>query len=107
MADRDYSKIGNSQRVSLLLLLAASVLSFASSTSTYAKSAGETLADYSRLPDKEREIKIVEGAKREGKMIYYGTTAVDHIQRVFSEFKKKYPFIEVADYRSGSVNVYN
>ena len=40
MADRDYSKIGNSQRVSLLLLLAASVLSFASSTSTYAKSAG-------------------------------------------------------------------
>ena len=107
MGDRDYSKIGNSQRVSLLLLLAASVLSFASSTSTYAKSAGETLADYSRLPDKERESKIVEGAKREGKMIYYGTTAVDHIQRVFAEFKKKYPFIEVADYRSGSVNVYN
>ena len=107
MADRDYSKIGNSQRFSLLLLLAASVLSFASSTSTYAKSAGETLADYSRLPDKERESKIVEGAKREGKMIYYGTTAVDHIQRVFAEFKKKYPFIEVADYRSGSVNVYN
>ncbi len=66
MADRDYSKIGNSLRVSLLLLLAASFLSFASSTSTYAKSAGETLADYSRLPDKERESKIVEGAKREG-----------------------------------------
>ena len=105
MADRDYSKIGNSLRFSLLLLLAASFLSFASPT--YAKSAGETLADYSRLPEKERESKIVEGAKREGKMIYYGTTAVDHIQRVFTEFKKKYPFIEVADYRSGSVNVYN
>ena len=105
MADRDYSKIDNSLRFSLLLLLAASFLSFASPT--YAKSAGETLADYSRLPEKERESKIVEGAKREGKMIYYGTTAVDHIQRVFAEFKKKYPFIEVADYRSGSVNVYN
>src|SRR5215470_6845815 len=40
-------------------------------------------------------------------MVYYGTTAVDHIQRVFAEFKKKYPFMEVADYRSGSVNVFN
>ena len=105
MADRDYSRIGSSLRLSLLLLLAATFLSFASPT--YAKSAGETLADYSRLPEKERESKIVEGAKREGKMIYYGTTAVDHVQRVFAEFKKKYPFIEVADYRSGSVNVYN
>src|SRR4029077_945232 len=101
----DYSRIGSSLRLSLLLLLAATFLSFASPAD--AKSAGETLADYSRLPDKEREAKIVEGAKREGKMIYYGTTAVDHIQRVFAEFKKKYPFIEVADYRSGSVNVYN
>ena len=46
MADRDYSKITNSLRFSLLLLLAASFLSFASPT--YAKSAGETLADLRR-----------------------------------------------------------
>src|SRR6266508_4420678 len=91
--------------VFLSLLLAAAFVS--SALPSYGKTAGETLADYSRLPEKERESKIVEGAKREGKMIYYGTTAVDHIQRVFTEFKKKYPFIEVADYRSGSVNVYN
>jgi iron(III) transport system substrate-binding protein len=89
----------------LALLVVGIVLSFA--PSSYAKSAGETLADYGRLPEKERESKILEGARREGKLIYYGTTAVDHIQRVFAEFKKKYPFIEVADYRSGSVNVYN
>ena len=65
---------------------------------SYAKSAGEILSDYGRLPNKEREVKILEGAKREGKMVYYGTTAVDHIQRVFAEFKKKYPFVDVADY---------
>ena len=47
----------------------------------YSKSAGEVLSDYSRLPEREREAKILEGAKREGKMVYYGTTAVDHIQR--------------------------
>ena len=90
----------------LLLLFTASA--FASNAlPSYARSAGEILSDYSRLPDKEREAKILQGAKREGKLVYYGTTAVDHIQRVFAEFKKKYPFVEVADYRSGSVNVYN
>ncbi len=94
MADRNSSKLGNSERFFLSLLLAAAFVS--SALPSYGKTAGETLADYSRLPEKERESKIVEGAKREGKMIYYGTTAVDHIQRVFTEFN-----------RSGSVNVYN
>ena len=41
MADRDYSSNWQLTAVSLLLLLAASFLSFASPT--YAKSAGETL----------------------------------------------------------------
>jgi hypothetical protein len=95
MTDRNSSKLGNSERFFLSLLLAVAFVS--SALPSYGKTAGETLADYSRLPEKERESKIFEGAKREGKMIYYGTTAVDHIQRVFTEFKKKYPFIEVAD----------
>ncbi|HEY7168421.1 MAG TPA: extracellular solute-binding protein [Candidatus Binatia bacterium] len=73
----------------------------------HTKTAGELLQDYGRLPDKERESKILEGAKREGKLVYYGTTAVDHVQRVFADFKKKYPFMAIGDYRSGSVNVYN
>jgi hypothetical protein len=65
---------------------------------SHSKSAGEVLSDYNRLPEKDREAKILEGAKREAKVVYYGTTAVDHVQRVFAEFKKKYPFMEVADY---------
>src|SRR5262245_62687453 len=90
-------------RISLLALIA--IVSY--SLPSHAKSAGEVLSDYNRLSEKDREAKILEGAKREAKMVYYGTTAVDHIQRVFAEFKKKYPFMEVADYRSGSVNVFN
>ena len=95
----------NRNRIILLLCAIAAYIS--DPVPGCAKSAGEILADYSRLADKERETKILEGAKREGKLVYYGTTAVDHIQRVFTEFKKKYPFMDVADYRSGSVNVYN
>lgn len=89
----------------VLLLLLTALISFP--LPGFCKTAGEILGEYSRLADKEREAKILEGAKRESKLIYYGTTAIDHIQRVFTEFKKRYPFMEVADYRSGSVNVYN
>jgi hypothetical protein len=97
MATRDHA----TGRIFLLALIA--IVSY--SLPSHAKSAGEVLSDYNRLSEKDREAKILEGAKREAKMVYYGTTAVDHIQRVFAEFKKKYPFMEVADYRSGSVNV--
>lgn len=90
-----------------LLSLFTVALFIAIALPCFGRSAGEILQDYSRLPDKEREGKLIEGAKREGKLVYYGTTAVDHIQRVFAEFKKTYPFIEVSDYRSGSVNVFN
>jgi iron(III) transport system substrate-binding protein len=105
MAARKYPKSKKPNRLFLLLLTAIALVSYAATG--YAKTAGEILQDYGSLPDKERETKILEGAKREGKVVYYGTTAVDHIQRVFAEFKKKYPFMEVADYRSGTVNVYN
>jgi hypothetical protein len=79
----------------ILLLVLTALFSFPLPGSC--RTAGEILGDYSRLADKEREGKILEGAKREGKLVYYGTTAVDHIQRVFAEFKKRYPFMEVAD----------
>src|SRR2546426_76998 len=105
MTARDHPKQGNSKLFVLVILAVTTIISYP--LPSYSKSAGEILSEYNRLPDKERESKILEGAKREGKMIYYGTTAVDHIQRVFAEFKKRYPFMEVADYRSGSVNVFN
>jgi len=72
-----------------VLLLFFTVLAFTlNALPSYAKSAGEILSDYGRLPDKEREAKILEGAEREGKMVYYGTTAVDHIQRSSPSSKK-------------------
>jgi iron(III) transport system substrate-binding protein len=105
MAAEHYLQLRKLHRFLLLLLTIAAFISIP--RSSYGKTAGEILKDYGGLPEKERESKILEGAKREGKLVYYGTTAIDHIQRVFTEFKKKYSFMEVADYRSGSVNVYN
>ena len=74
---------------------------------SHARSAAEVLKTYERLTGKEREAKLIEGAKREGKMVYYGSTAIDHSKRILDAFKKKYPFIKTGHYRSGGINVYN
>lgn len=77
------------------------------SSYSYGATAAETLKSYERLSGREREAKLVEGAKREAKLVYYGSTLADQMKRIFEEFNKRYPFITVATYRSGAVDVYN
>lgn len=72
-----------------------------------ARSAGEVLQSYQRLSEKERESKLIEGAKSEGKLVVYGVTSVDQTRSVFEQFQKKYPFVAISPYRSGSGTVYN
>ena len=43
--------------------------------------AGDVLKAYEKLTGKEREAKLIEGAKREGKVVYYGTIAIDQRDR--------------------------
>ena len=74
---------------------------------SHGRSAAQVLKAYEGLTGKEREAKLIEGAKREGKMVYYGTTAIDHSKRILDAFKKRYPFMKTGHYRSGGVDVYN
>ncbi len=74
---------------------------------SHGKSAAEVLKAYEGLTGKEREAKLIGGAKREGKMVYYGTAAIDHSKRILDAFKKRYPFMTTGHYRSGAVDVYN
>ncbi|MFQ5681859.1 MAG: ABC transporter substrate-binding protein [Candidatus Binatia bacterium] len=92
--------------IGLFLLWPLGFLFFVPSHS-YGKSAAEVLKAYEGLRGKEREAKLMEGAKREGKMVYYGTAAIDHSKRILDAFKKRYPFMTTGHYRSGAVDVYN
>lgn len=51
--------------------------------------------------DKEIE-KLVEGAKKEGKVVYYGSTSTTEASEMLGAFQKKYPFIKPEMYRAGS-----
>jgi iron(III) transport system substrate-binding protein len=45
--------------------------------------------------------KLIEGAKKEGEVVWYTTTTLDQSQQVVERFQKKYPFIKVTLFRTG------
>ena len=69
--------------------------------------AADVLKPYEKLSGKEREAKLIEAARREGKVVYYGTIAVDQSSPLLDAFRARYPFLKPEYYRSGNFNVYN
>jgi iron(III) transport system substrate-binding protein len=45
--------------------------------------------------------KLIEGAKKEGEMIFYTTMTLDQSEEVVDRFQKKYPFIKPTLFRTG------
>ncbi|MBI4488877.1 MAG: hypothetical protein HY694_07305 [Deltaproteobacteria bacterium] len=62
----------------LALLLA---LLFVTPLASWAREAEELLAEINRLPPKEREVKLIEGAKKEGSLNWYGNIEIIRKQR--------------------------
>lgn len=44
---------------------------------------------------------LIEGAKKEGQLVYYTTMTLSQSKKVVDQFKKKYPFLEVELFRTG------
>ena len=79
----------------ILLLLS---LTIAPAWSQTAKTAAE-LGAYTGA---DREKILFEGAKREGKLVWYTTLATDQNKQIAAVFEKKYPGISVDTFRTGS-----
>jgi hypothetical protein len=45
--------------------------------------------------------KVIEGAKKEGQMVFYTTMTLDQSKEVVDRFQKKYPFIKPTLFRTG------
>lgn len=52
--------------------------------------------------EKERKQRLIEGAKKEGTMVLYGSISTTDGRILRSAFEKKYPFIKTKHYRAGS-----
>jgi iron(III) transport system substrate-binding protein len=91
----------------LSCLLLSLIMALAYESPGLAQSAASLLQKYDGLPSKEREQKLIEGAKKEGKVVVYSFTAVDQLKPLLEEFQKKYPFINAEHYRGNATAVFN
>jgi iron(III) transport system substrate-binding protein len=87
----------------LKILTAALLFVFFTNTPATSQSGRQSspaeIAAYSG-PDRERL--LVEGAKREGKLVWYTTLAVVQNKQIAGSFESKYPGVKVEIYRTGS-----
>ena len=77
-----------------ILLIAAPALSQTGKPSS--------LADLSSYTGADRERLLLDGAKREGKVVWYTTLAADQNKQLANAFEAKYPGVKVETYRTGS-----
>jgi len=84
-------------------LIIATLLMFLGCTSAWSQtakpSAAAELAAYSGA---DREKILFDGAKREGKVVWYTTLATDQNKQIAAVFEKKYPGVGVEIYRTGA-----
>lgn len=68
-------------------------------SSARAAGADDVLAGINKLPAKERQRRLEEGAKKEGNLVVYSNQGVETIQEYANGFRKKYPFIKLESAR--------
>ena len=95
------------KRVLFWLPLAGCFIVLALATLVRAQSAVSVLKPYEGLKGKEREQRLTEGAKKEGKVVVYSFTAADQLQPLLDEFQKRYSFIKPEHYRANATGVFN
>jgi iron(III) transport system substrate-binding protein len=73
----------------------------------HAQTAGQVLKVYETLNKPERKTGLIEGAKKEGRLVFYGTLGIDASRPMLEKFRQSHPYISIDHYRSGSVGIYN
>jgi iron(III) transport system substrate-binding protein len=64
-------------------------------SSSEAASVEELFAGIGKLPEKERQRRLEEGAKKEGNLVVYSNQGLETIREYSNAFQKKYPFVKV------------
>ncbi len=95
-------KLGIARGIVMLSLLFLVFLVGPFTTAVWAESPAELVARLQKIPAGERQAFLEAGAKKEGTFTIYGTTAVDHANKILAGFRYRYPFLKTNLYRAGS-----
>ena len=88
-------------------LFLAAIVFFALPAAAFSQTAHDALKSLQNLSATERKARLVEGAKKEGTLVFYGSLAIDASRPLLDAFKKSYPFLKTGHYRSGELGVYS
>lgn len=83
-------------------VMALALLTVSFVTAVQGQTAAEVVARLEKIPAAERQAFLEAGAKKEGAFILYGTTSVDHQNKISEAFGRRYPFLDKKLYRAGS-----
>lgn len=89
-------------RAASRMLFSIMALHFVFTTSALAADAEGLLTEINRKPLEERSRILIDGAKKERVVYYYGSTSTADLQDLFKGFNQQYPFIEVRYTRLGA-----
>ena len=56
--------------------------------------------------EKQREVRLIEAAKKEGKVAYWDSVNAKEWEYVFGKFRQRYPFVATEFWRAGDAEVY-
>src|SRR5438552_14022167 len=89
-----------------MLLAVNLALAIGLEPSSLAASFAASVEDVAMMKSADRQKILVEGAKKEGKLMWYTTLIVDQVVRPVKEaFEKEYPFIQIDFYRGNAENL--
>lgn len=71
------------------------------------QTAQDALKPLEGLSPSERTARLLEGAKKEGRFVFYGSSNLDASRPFLEAFRKAHPYLTIGHYRSGDVNIYN
>jgi len=84
-------------------LVATMVILFSVHAPAWGQSAKPSgAADLAAYTGNDRERILFDGAKREGKLVWYTTLAADQNKTIAAAFEKKYPGVSIETFRTGS-----
>ncbi len=88
------------QRMKIILLVGWLLLAGLGRANGAAATPEETWRALEKLAPAEREKKLVEGAKKEGEMLWYTNSGIENATRYIQAFKRNYPFINAQVWRA-------
>jgi iron(III) transport system substrate-binding protein len=90
-------------RLTIKFLIATLLFGFLISAPAWSQSGKpSSAADLASYTGTDRERLLVDGAKREGKVVWYTTLAAEQNKQIAGTFETKYPGLKVETFRTGS-----